>query len=71
MEQIIPLHFHTEKGPDKGPAEEPEPPDIPNTDEDITTEKGKSSSLAEKWDSFSSLVFRNGFALQIQAGFRF
>ena len=67
MEQIIPLHFHTEKGP----AEEPEPPDIPDTDEDITTEKGKSSSLAEKWDSFSSLVFRNGFALQIQAGFRF
>ena len=71
MEQIIPLHFHTEKGPDKGPAEEPEPPDIPDTNEDITTEKNKGRSLAEKWDSFSSLVFRNGFALQIQAGFRF
>lgn len=71
MEQIIPLHFHTEKGPDKGPAEEPEPPNIPDINEDITTEKNKGRSLAEKWDSFSSLVFRNGFALQIQAGFRF
>ena len=74
MEQIIPLHFHTEKGSDKGPAEEPEEPetpDIPDTDEDITTEKGKKNTLAKNWENFSSLIFRNGFALQIQAGFRF
>ena len=74
MEQIIPLHFHSEKGTDKVPVEEPEEPetpDIPDTDEDSTTEKDKGSTLADKWDSFSSLVFRNGFALHLQAGFRF
>ena len=71
MEQIIPLYFHndTESKEKSSQGSSLQPPPDPNEAPPI--EENKGNSLAKNWDNLSSLIFSNGFALQIQAGFRF
>lgn len=71
MEQIIPLYFHKETDSKEKSSQDPSLQPPPETDEPTQTEKSKGNTLAKNWDNFSSLVFSNGFVLQIQAGFKF
>ncbi len=70
VEQIVPLYFHRETDSKEKSSQDSSLQPPPETNEASHTEKSKGSSLAKNWEKFSSFVFRNGFALHLQAGFR-